>query len=575
MKARKHSRLSLGTIANQGKISLVLGLGIGIVVFWEFNQPAQAQTIEVSFAHKQQSLSTVKVIHINPNTGNDQKGNGTEQSPFKTITQALMLAKAKTVIVLAPGTYKTETGEHFPLEIKTEVTIQGNPRNQGRDVIIEGSGIFISPTSAGQRATIVATDKALAITGVTIINPHSQGYGLWIESANPEVTNNTFMRNGHAGISVHGNSRPLIAENYFYNNQGNGLVVYGTAQPQLYKNLFEKTGYGVSVLQDAVPVLRENHFLGNRIGIILQGNAQATLRNNKIEMSLEDGVVAISHARPDLGTPQQPGNNIFQRNRGLDIHNLSPQQTIPAFGNQISGRTAGKIDLTGTSQRIEPTIRSSQLLAEYNLAANNDSAADEDNKIARDLSAPPLKPLLLSPEEATGGEAASNSRKVPSLPRSAAVEGTGTLPPPPPTQGSVPIAIAPAATSMPSQQLSYPRAANPQTRKDLSDLLAVSPNLAPNINGQTNFTPDTISDKQESDYPTEVSQQPVSAYRVMAETLNKQQEQELFRVYPDAFRTTYNGQPMWQIGVFSTQQGATQALEKLNDLGLSGLVVQF
>ena len=336
----------------------------------------------------------------------------------------------------------------------------------------------------------------------------------------------------------------------------------------------KKTGYGVSVLQDADPVLRDNRFLGNRIGIILQGNSQATLRNNKIEMSLEGGVVAISHARPDLGTPQQPGNNLFQGNRGLDIHNLSPKQTIPAFGNQFIGKTAGKIDFTGTSQRIEPKIRPSRLLAEHNLAASNDSAADEENKIARNLSAPPLEPLLLPPEEATGGEASPNPKKVPSLPRSAAVEGTGTLPPPP-TQRSVPIAVAPAATSTPSRQLSYPRNSNPQNRKDLSDILAVSPNLAPNINEQTNFTPDVIPDKQESNYPGEVSLIPVSTYRVMAETLNKQQEQELFSIYPDAFKTTYNGQSMWQIGVFRTQEGATQALEKLNDSGLSGLVVRF
>ncbi|MCJ8280297.1 MAG: DUF1565 domain-containing protein [Rivularia sp. ALOHA_DT_140] len=52
-------------------------------------------------------ISQVNVLFVNPSIGNDQQANGSENAPFKTISQALTIAKDNTVIRLTPGTYKT------------------------------------------------------------------------------------------------------------------------------------------------------------------------------------------------------------------------------------------------------------------------------------------------------------------------------------------------------------------------------------------------------------------------------------------------------------------------------------
>ena len=208
------------------------------------------------------------IIYVNPQQGDDSQV-GKKLSPLKTITQALKIADAGSTIQLATGTYSEETGETFPLIIKDGISLKGDPRGQGYSTIIQGSGYFVSPTGAGQNVAIAAVKDAGGITGVRVSNNHSRGHGLWIESASPEIVSNSFTGNGNTGVSVNGNSSPLIENNYFFNNSGNGLVVDSNSQSQVVDNTFEKTGFGVSILQDAAATLSGNVFDGNRIGIIL------------------------------------------------------------------------------------------------------------------------------------------------------------------------------------------------------------------------------------------------------------------------------------------------------------------
>jgi parallel beta-helix repeat protein len=293
-----------------------------------------------------QKFQQAQILYVNPTTGSDRPESGRERSPFKTITHALKVAPSNTVILLAPGTYSTSTGEKFPLILKEEIVIQGDPRVQGKNTIIKGNGYYSSPTAAGQNVTIVAKSQAKGIIGITAINSHKRGHGVWIESASPEITHNTFTQNDNSGVCVNGNSAPKIANNYFYRNGGNGLLVYGTSKPIVENNLFEKTGFGVSVLEKTNSLLKGNRIVGNGIGVILEGNAQATLRNNIIENSTKHGLVAIANSRADLGTSREPGGNIFRGNTKLDIQNLSNNGVITAKGNQVRGKTEGKIDLS-------------------------------------------------------------------------------------------------------------------------------------------------------------------------------------------------------------------------------------
>ena len=531
-------------------------------------QPANAQN-----SPKQQLSTEANILYVDSKQGSDRQGNGSKESPLKTITQALKSAQPNTVIYLNPGTYSEQTGESFPLIIRKNVTIQGTPSSQGHNVVINGSGDFISPTGAGQQVTIAATKSAKEITGVTVINPHTRGHGLWIESASPQVTKNTFIRNGNTGLSVNGKSNPIIKDNYFSRNGGNGLLIYGTSKPQVANNEFENTGFGVSIVQNAAPTLSNNSFSGNRIGIILEGNAQAVLRDNKITNSLEYGLVAIAQSRVDLGTVAQPGNNIFRGNKKLDIQNATPN-LITATGTEINGYTEGNIDFRGT--------------------ANAPIAA-------KPTELKPLKPLSPLPPRTTD----LSRRSSRSLPRSeVANTDNNTLPSPkvitsPPSSPSLPPPPSPSSQSPVTKDSNEFVFAAPPPLSTLSNssptvefrnstgttyvdrpklpvpsVTQSSPQIKPSALKQS---PQDMQISSLSDVlggtPTANASTTTTKYRVIAEATNDRQKTQVRSLYPDAFPTIYQGKSMLQIGVFSNRNKAENILQSLEKIGIDGVIL--
>jgi parallel beta-helix repeat protein len=524
------------------------------------------------------------IIYVDPKSGDDRAGEGSERSPLKTITQALMLAKPQTVIQLAPGTYSKETGESFPITVRSDVTLKGSPSGQGYNTIIRGSGYFISPTAAGQHVSVVAMRDAAEITGVTIINPENRGYGLWIESASPKVVANTFTRNGNTGLSVNGKSAPLIANNSFYNNMGNGLSVYDTAKPEIRDNVFEKTGFAVSIAENAAPLLSGNRFSGNRIGTIVQGNSRAILRNNSIENSSESGVVAIANAIVDLGSDRQPGGNIFRNNAKVDIQNVGKGQ-ITAFGNQVSGRTEGKIDLSGNKIALnsantsvlklpplpirKSTVSSENLLTQRanipqqsplsSLPANSlnslSSSKTEnelvftapDNKLpANRRGDRPLPPLssTASKSSASGDRAISTDAEI--------------LPPPPPIKDPG------AEKDFTNENVAGAEVQGSQGKINLmqnslkSDRLPVPNSIVSSLSANSSLA----------------NSSKTTRYRVMAEADNSDRQEKVRSLYPEAFTTVFQGKPMLQVGVFSSRDKAETVLNSLKNLGLNGAIAQ-
>jgi parallel beta-helix repeat protein len=462
------------------------------------------------------------VIYVNPKTGDDSHS-GKELSPLKTITQALKIASVGSTIKLASGTYSEAIGEVFPLIIEDKITLKGDPSNQGYKTIIEGDGYFVSPTGAGQNVTIAALKDAGSITGVTVTNNHSRGHGLWIESASPQVVGNTFTRNGNTGVSVNGNSAPLIENNYFYNNSGNGLLVYGTSKPEVINNTFKQTGFGVSLIQNTFTVLKDNQFDSNRIGIILEGNSQAVLRDNEIINSLESGLTAIAKSRVDLGTDDESGNNIFRSNRQLDIQNATDNE-IPAVGTQVQGDTVGNINFErGT------------------FVATNDSDktfADLPPLPARrEVNRPPLPKLNIPASAPT-------------------IETTSALPSPPPVSGN----------DRSNKELIFtPASSSPEVR-DIEPVPYVPPISNTALKSNSSQI-DSLSDVLGS----RASQ---VKYKVLVEALNEVEEKEVRSLYPEAFKTVFQGQSWLQVGAFNNWDKARQAERTLIDLGLETYLIE-
>lgn len=583
----------------------------------------------------ERTISQVNVLFVNPSVGDDTQGNGGERTPLKTIAQALRLATANTVIMLSPGTYSGETGEVFPLILRAGVSIQGDARTKGKGINIQGGGDYLSRSFGSQNVTIVGANQA-GLNGVTVTNSNPRGYGLWIESSSPVVTENTFTGSTQDGISITGNAAPTIRQNYFYRNGANGMTIGGNSQSQVRENIFEQTGFGINIAQNAAPIVVGNQIKNNRSGIVVQANARPILRSNLIQGSKEDGVVAIAQAMPDLGTPSEPGGNQFQNNARYDINASAAKQVITAAGNTLgNNRITGKIDILATAALIArnplplPSRSSPEIPVNGEIVfsapgisetPNTLSTPSPSNSNSRNDITPrklnnqlmPLQPANASRSVARVKPQPTTTAKVVGFPTPTSLVGRGT----PIVTPISPRAIATPTLNLP--QLNYiqidpnsieytppnstaqpprPRARDQQQPLPRLETTSVhnSPGLALGIvpSSTASFLPVPSSNipmgntrnmpkvAVPESYPTGSyggSLPYASAtragvrYRVLVE-IATQRDQELVRyLAPGAFSTVSRGRNVMQVGVFSNQFNADGMMRTLNSNGLQASI---
>lgn len=332
-----------GTVLASGSLLAALSLSATATPFETFesvhdssveSSPTLPQIGSSPSLTAQQIPVSAKVIHVNPTLGSDTRGNGGEQTPYQSITHALRQADDNTVIQLTPGSYTQDTGEQFPLTLKSGVILRGDESNNGSTVLLIGGGNIISPTFSRQNVTITAQEDS-QIRGLTITNPYTRGTGVWVESSDPIIRNNTFTRNLRDGVFVTGTGDPTIENNLFQDNDGNGIAVAKDSTGTIRDNTLIDTGFGIAISQNAAPLIDGNSIRDNVDGIVVSNNARPVLRGNVIQDNQRDGVVAIANANPDLGTGENPGENIIGNNGRYAVYNATPSNTIWAVGNQI------------------------------------------------------------------------------------------------------------------------------------------------------------------------------------------------------------------------------------------------
>ncbi|MGL5081200.1 MAG: DUF1565 domain-containing protein [Microcoleaceae cyanobacterium] len=295
-----------------------------------------------------QPAAQTQVIYIDPVNGLDT-ASGSQASPLRSITHALQRVKPGMMIQLAPGTYSQENGEVFPILLPNGVILQGDRASNGQRIVIVGGGNFVSPTFARQNATLRTAGNS-QVLGVTITNPNTRGTALWIESSSPTVMNSTFVNSKRDGIFISAEGNPKVIENIFTQNEGNGISVARSGQGEIRNNLFQNTGFGVSINDQAAPLIIENKIVDNRDGIVISHTAKPTLRNNLIENNSRDGVVAIAQAQPDLGTAGNPGQNIIRNNGRHEVYNATRGYTISAVDNDIDpSQISGPVELVAVA----------------------------------------------------------------------------------------------------------------------------------------------------------------------------------------------------------------------------------
>lgn len=545
--------------------------------------------------------SQANMLFVNPNSGNDSAGNGSESTPVKTITHALRLANANTVIMLSTGTYSAETGEEFPLMLKPGVSIQGNPSNQGKDIIIQGGGDYLSRSFAGQNVTIVGATQAL-LAGVTVTNPNRRGYGLWIESSDPVIAENTFTGSTQDGISVCGNAAPTISKNYFDRNGANGITIAGNSSPQVKENVFHETGFGINIAQNAAPIVIGNQIQNNRSGIVVQAKARPILRNNIIQDNKEDGLVAIAQAMPDLGSASEPGGNQFQNNARYDINASAAKQVISAGGNNlVSDRITGKVDINGTialaaqnsqstpsnvPQEIpstgEITFSAPETSETTNEQTSNSISAN--NPVSTQLNSQllplvpanvPLSTPISNQQQATSKvvdfptPSSLSARQIPATPSPAQSPNTPQL-----NYVRIdPNTIEFNAPEYPSNSVASTR----QTKQPLPIVEATAPNasallLLPDrnipISNPRNIQTSSVTMPDRGNSATQFG----IRYRVVVPLFTDKDKDLVRSLAPGAFATVWEGQRVMQAGVFSSEYNAKEMLKTLSSKGLRAIM---
>jgi parallel beta-helix repeat protein len=334
---------------------------------------AQSQTLTSSSAIAQ------NIIYVNPQTGSDRPEQGSTVAPFKTVTYAMSRAQTGQIIQLAYGTYSSATGEQFPMRLRPNVTLRGNEATKGKGIIILGGGTLRTGSGFPQNVAIAFGDGS-ELRGVTVTNPNPRGYGLWIENVSPAIANNTFIDNQQDGGLITGKSTAIISANQFFRNGTSGLAIEGEASPDIRGNLFQQTTFGMSIRQDAAPQITENTFTQNQNGLLIQSNAKPILRGNAIVNNRAYGVTISDTAKPDLGKPNDDGNNTFQGNGTFDLQNVS-RNAVAVIGNQLD------------SKRVKGNLQLSGVRLPSNLFVNNPSAnATTTNAVAVSKASPRITP---------------------------------------------------------------------------------------------------------------------------------------------------------------------------------------
>lgn len=540
-----------------------------------------------------QNPSQSNTIYVSSSRGNNS-GDGSQIAPLRTITQALQFAEANTVILVAPGTYSAATGEVFPLMLKAEVILQGNPFDRGEKIILQGGGDFTSPTFNRQNVAVVA-GQGSTLSGLTITNPNSLGYGLWIESSSPVVVKNTFKGNAHEGISIVGNSAPIVQENNFLENGATGITVAGNSQAEIRDNLFQETGLGVKVTEDAAPVVVGNKIIYNQDGIVIQGQGRPAIRGNYIEENARDGIVAIAQSLPDLGNSQEPGRNTIRNNGRYDLNNATDKNVIPAYGNIFSSdRLFGRFDLAGTTavSRVvspmvtenpqnpnpPPTIFESRPTAPPE--ANREPVAREERLLDRVLlnrkgdssSIDALEiPVPLPENGEPEAEKTDLEERLKRIwgDRSRSNSGTIQIPVPPvESRRSRPLQWPRTPDNLPSNDAA-PEGLLPVPSSDIP--LGSGGYVPPGLGGVANSWPSNSGGSSSRNRPIPSGLR----YRVVVSLRGSGDFSRLRAIVPDAFERELDGESVMQAGAFRDRGEADDLLWLLKRNGLSAKIVPF
>jgi parallel beta-helix repeat protein len=158
-------------------------------------------------------------LHVDVDIGSDDSNCTDPENPCKTITYTLTQAAEDKEIFIAAGLYRQESGETFPLVLKSGTMILNCLGENNTTVIGPSNGV---PIISDNGTAITISDCVIDGDGLSPI-------GILL-SADSSVSGNTIINNT-VGVSIDGGS-PVLTENSITDNEI-GLSIAAGASPDI------------------------------------------------------------------------------------------------------------------------------------------------------------------------------------------------------------------------------------------------------------------------------------------------------------------------------------------------------
>ena len=242
------------------------------------------------------------------------------------------------------------------------------------------------------------------------------------------------------------------------------------------------------------------------------------------------------------------------------VSNRSPSSLDFAFASPESPSPASGID---SAQASSAQSASDGIIISVPPPETSVPAASSANDDA-------TRSLFPPPSDSPEGSISSNRLPPPPIPQSieapATLSATASNEPLTSEAEGVALAVPPPSSSQPDNPAS--------TRRSLSDVLVVAPQNPGSSAGSERLPVPQQPIPSADPLPAQVATG-AQNYKVMVEAGDASQATQVRSLYPDAFSAVYEGRSLLQVGVFSSQDNADKALQSLESLGLTGVLVPF
>ncbi|WP_164928516.1 DUF1565 domain-containing protein [Gloeobacter violaceus] len=542
-----------------------------------------------------------------------------EQFPIQLAMRNLVgneATKGQGIKIVGGGKHVSPTfaSQDATIVVGKEVTIRGvtitNPRNRGKGLWIES----VSPVIA-HNSFIGSLHDGIFITG----------------ASSAKVADNYFSGNIADGLTAADQSTPLI-ENNIFEKTGFAINVTGRSRPQIVGNTVRDNVDGIVIEGRSFPKLRNNTITGNRrSGVVVVllasadmgteseagnntfgGNGRADINNvtrpalplvalgNKWDkprlegqVTAEAEIVALAtrNVAPNVGFWVLVSNGKPAQLRAIkglalkpksQTHEGKPYQQVGTFGSQASAdKLVEQLSKKGfnaiavpagqptgsnlaTSKPTKPTISQAPAKppAAAATAAKPASAPQVTAKpvapavvaVKASPTTPPETPITKPGPLSPGAPAVKASPATPEAPVAAQVSPLPPIAPKasPVSATPVPAATTPAAsaTALASPVLRAPAA------KPAADTAAAA--------GPTTATPgETVAAKPATGL----------AYRVLVTDSGSADLDLLKELVARVIQQMYEGKPVLQVGVFSSEDNANRLVQTLSDKGFRAILV--